>query len=256
MFLVEFHNLRPNEEVDHDLEAHRAFLADCVERGHLVAAGPKVPRTGGIMVAANITRETLDRMLAEDPFLKSGSARCVVTEFRSNFFAPSLERLLMPDWAQGKTDVDIYGKLSEMGVALPHRVDGPAAYVPCVRIGNLVFASGHLARRDGAIHVGQLGADIGVAEARNAARDIAIDLLVTLEKTLGDLRKLKRIVKVMGLVNSTPTFTEHHLVVNGCSELLNEIFATAGGHARSAFGVAQLPMGACVEIELVAEVAD
>ena len=92
-------------------------------------------------------------------------------------------------------------------------------------------------------------------QAKFAARAVAIDLLGTLHAAVGDLNKVQRIVKVMSLVNSTPDFTEHHLVTNGCSELIGEIFGDKGAHARSAFGVAQLPMGACVEIELIAELA-
>jgi enamine deaminase RidA (YjgF/YER057c/UK114 family) len=91
-------------------------------------------------------------------------------------------------------------------------------------------------------------------EGQQAARAIAIDLMATLHTTLGDLNKIKRIVKVMSLVNSTPDYTEQHLVTNGCSELLAEVFGDKGKHARSAFGVAQIPLGACVEIELMAEV--
>jgi enamine deaminase RidA (YjgF/YER057c/UK114 family) len=92
-------------------------------------------------------------------------------------------------------------------------------------------------------------------DGRLAARAVAIDLLGTLQAAVGDLQKVKRIVKVMSLVNSTATFTEQHLVTNGCSELLGEVFGPeVGAHARSAFGVAQLPMGSCVEIELIAEV--
>jgi len=93
------------------------------------------------------------------------------------------------------------------------------------------------------------------ADAKLAARAIAIDLIGTLQAAVGDLGKVERIVKVMSLVNSTPDFTEQHLVTNGCSELLGEIFGDKGAHARSAFGVAQIPMGACVEIELIAQVS-
>jgi enamine deaminase RidA (YjgF/YER057c/UK114 family) len=92
-------------------------------------------------------------------------------------------------------------------------------------------------------------------EGKAAARAVAIDLLGTLHAAVGDLNKVVRIVKVMSLVNSTPAFTEQHLVTNGCSELLGQVFGDQGVHARSAFGVAQLPMGACVEIELIAECA-
>ena len=129
-----------------------------------------------------------------------------------------------------------------------------AAYVPFVRTGNLVFVSGHIARRDGKPWVGQLGLTMGTEEGQTAARAIAIDLLGTLQAAAGDLDRVARIVKVMSLVNSTPTFTEQHLVTNGCSQLLVDVFGPeVGAHARSAFGVAQIPMGACVEIELVAE---
>jgi len=93
-------------------------------------------------------------------------------------------------------------------------------------------------------------------EGQAAARAIAIDLMGTLQAAVGDLNKVTRIVKIMSLVNSTASFTEQHLVTNGCSQLLGEVFGPqVGAHARSAFGVAQIPMGACVEIELIAEVA-
>ena len=93
------------------------------------------------------------------------------------------------------------------------------------------------------------------ATGKLAARAIAIDLLGTLHAALGDLNKIERIVKVMSLVNSSADYTEHHLVTNGCSELIGDVFGERGAHARSAFGVAQLPMGACVEIELIVQVA-
>lgn len=146
-------------------------------------------------------------------------------------------------------------RLAQMGITLPAPATPAAAYVPYVRTGSLVFLSGHLARRDGKPWVGQLGATMTTDEGRQAARATAIELLGTLQAAVGDLDQIRRIVKVMSLVNSTPTFTEQHLVTNGCSELLQEVFGPqAGTHARSAFGVAQIPLGACVEIELVAEV--
>ena len=124
-----------------------------------------------------------------------------------------------------------------------------------MRTGSLVFLSGHIAKRDGKPWVGQLGLTVGTEEGKAAARAIAIDLLGTLQAAVGDLANVKRIVKVMSLVNSDPTFTEQHLVTNGASELLVQVFGPeVGAHARSAFGVAQIPLGACVEIELVAEV--
>jgi enamine deaminase RidA (YjgF/YER057c/UK114 family) len=151
--------------------------------------------------------------------------------------------------------MSVYQTLEKLGIALPPVAIPAAAYVPFVRTGNLVFISGHIAKREGKAWVGQLGLTMGTEEGRAAARAIAIDLMGTLHAAVGDLNQVTRIVKVMSLVNSTATFTEQHLVTNGCSELLGEVFGpTVGAHARSAFGVAQIPMGACVEIELIAEV--
>ncbi|KPF59232.1 hypothetical protein D621_04935 [beta proteobacterium AAP51] len=147
-------------------------------------------------------------------------------------------------------------RLQDLGITLPPVGVPAAAYVPFVRTGNLVFISGHIAKREGKAWVGQLGTDMDTETGKAAARAIAIDLMGTLQAAVGDLAKVSRIVKVMSLVNSAPTYTEHHLVTNGCSELLGAVFGPeVGAHARSAFGVAQLPMGACVEIELIAEVA-
>lgn len=151
--------------------------------------------------------------------------------------------------------MSVYDKLAQLGITLPPVAVPAAAYVPFVRTGNLVFISGHIARRDGKPWVGQLGGSMATEEGQAAARAIAIDLMGTLHAAVGDLNKVTRIVKVMSLVNSTPTYTEQHLVTNGASALLGEVFGPAGAHARSAFGVAQIPMGACVEIELIAEVA-
>jgi enamine deaminase RidA (YjgF/YER057c/UK114 family) len=150
--------------------------------------------------------------------------------------------------------MSINDKLKELGITLPPVSTPAAAYVPFVRTGNLVFLSGHIARKDGKPWVGQLGNTMGTDEGKQAARGIAIELMGTLQAAVGDLDKVKRIVKVLSLVNSAPDFTEHHLVTNGASELLVQVFGDKGAHARSAFGVAQIPLGACVEIELIAEV--
>ena len=151
--------------------------------------------------------------------------------------------------------MSIQDRLQSLGISLPPLAVPAAAYVPFVRSGKLVFISGHIAKRDGKAWVGQLGLNMTTEEAKLAARAVAIDLMGTLQAAVGDLSKVQRIVKVLSLVNSTPTFTEQHLVTNGCSELLGEVFGQeVGAHARSAFGVAQLPMGACVEIELIAQV--
>ncbi|WP_291010545.1 RidA family protein [Hydrogenophaga sp.] len=154
--------------------------------------------------------------------------------------------------------MSIYDKLAELKIELPPVSVPAAAYVPFVQTGNLIFLSGHIAKKDGKPWVGQVGLTMTTDEAKGAAHAVAIDLMGTLAaaclaggKTLDDV---KRIVKVLSLVNSTATYTEQHLVTNGCSELLGQVFGPqVGAHARSAFGVAQLPMGACVEIELIAE---
>jgi enamine deaminase RidA (YjgF/YER057c/UK114 family) len=150
--------------------------------------------------------------------------------------------------------MSIQDRLQALGITLPPVAVPAAAYLPFVRSGKLVFVSGHIARKDGKPWVGQLGLTMATDEGRAAARAIAIDLMGTLQAAAGSLDGVARIVKLMSLVNSAPTFTEHHLVTNGASELFVEVFgAEVGAHARSAFGVAQIPLGACVEIELVAE---
>lgn len=151
--------------------------------------------------------------------------------------------------------MSVYAKLEQLQITLPPVAVPAAAYVPFVQSGKLVFLSGHIAKQDGKPWVGQLGHTMDTATGQAAARAVAVDLLGTLHAAVGDLNKIKRIVKVMSLVNSSPSYTEHHLVTNGCSELIGQVFGEQGAHARSAFGVAQLPMGACVEIELIAELA-
>ena len=151
--------------------------------------------------------------------------------------------------------MSIEQRLQTLGISLPPVAVPAAAYVPFVRTGNQIFLSGHIAKKDGQVWVGKLGQNMTTDEGKQAARAVAIDLMGTLAVAAGGLDKVVRIVKVMSLVNSTPDFTEHHLVTNGCSELLGEVFGEKGVHARSAFGVAQIPLGACVEIELIAEVA-
>ena len=152
----------------------------------------------------------------------------------------------------------VYKKLEELGITLPPVATPAAAYLPFVVSDSHIYLSGHIAKKEGKVWVGQLGLTMQTPEGADAAVAVAIDLLGTLHaacQSVGkDLNHITQIVKVMSLVNSTPTFTEHHLVTNGCSELIGKVFGASGAHARSAFGVAQLPMGACVEIELIARI--
>jgi len=151
--------------------------------------------------------------------------------------------------------MSIYDRLQQLGITLPPIATPAAAYVPFVQTGSLVFLSGHIAKRNGSPWVGQLGVNMTTEEGQEAAGAVAVDLLGTLHAAVGDLNRVQRIVKLMALVNSSPKFTEHHLVTNGASELLVQVFGERGAHARSAFGVAQIPLGACVEIEMIAELA-
>ena len=152
--------------------------------------------------------------------------------------------------------MSIYEKLDALHIALPQLTPPVAAFLPFLRTGNLLFLSGHIAKKDSQPWVGQLGANLTTAQGKEAARAVAIDLLGTLHTAAGDLNKIKRMVKLMVLVNSTSTFTEQHLVANGASELFEQVFGDMGMHVRSAFGIAQVPFGSCVEIDLIAEVKD
>ena len=132
--------------------------------------------------------------------------------------------------------------------------DKKLEFVPTVRTGNLLFVSGHVAKKDGKNWTGKLGADLTTEQGKEAARAVANDLIATVKAELGDLDRVQRIVKLMVLVNSAPTFTEQPFVANGASELFVEVFGERGKHARAAFGVAQIPFGCCVEIDMVVEV--
>lgn len=151
--------------------------------------------------------------------------------------------------------MSIYDQLNKLGITLPTAAAPAAAYVMSAQSGHTLFLSGHIAKQNGKPWVGKLGQTLTTEDGKAAARAVAIDLLATLHAHTGDLNKITRIVKVMSLVNSAPDYTEQHLVTNGASELLVEVFGEAGRHARSAFGVTQIPLGACIEIELIAEVA-
>ena len=150
--------------------------------------------------------------------------------------------------------MQVYEKLKSLNITLPPVATPVAAFVPYVQTGNLLFVSGHIAKKDGKPWAGKVGNEISVSEAQQAARSVAIDLLGVLHAATGDIGRVRRIVKLLVLVNSTPDFTSQHLVANGASELIEEVLGERGKHARSAIGIAQIPLGSCVEIELVAEV--
>lgn len=148
-------------------------------------------------------------------------------------------------------------KLKEMGVEL-YPPDAPlASYVQTVRTGNLIFVSGHGPRRpQGGFITGKVGQDIDLNLAQEAAKLTAISLLSSLKQEVGELKRVKRIVKVFGMVNSTESFTAHPQVINGCSDFLVAVFGERGKHARSAVGMNSLPMNIPVEIEMIVEVED
>jgi enamine deaminase RidA (YjgF/YER057c/UK114 family) len=147
-------------------------------------------------------------------------------------------------------------RLQQLGVSLPAPAVPVAAYVPCVRTGNLVYVSGQVPTVDGKpSHVGRLGDDVGLEDGRAAARTCAINVLAALKAELGELSQVRRVVKVTGFVASAPGFTDMPKVVNAASELFGEAFGDAGRHARSAVGVAALPLGVPVEVEAIVEVA-
>jgi enamine deaminase RidA (YjgF/YER057c/UK114 family) len=157
--------------------------------------------------------------------------------------------------AESAGSVDPEAKLAELGIALPEPSVPVANYVKAVRTGNLVFLSGHGPHRsDGSLVTGRLGENLTLEEGYEAARLTGIALLSTLKSEIGDLGRVRRIVKVLGMVNSDPSFTDQPKVINGCSDLLVEVFGERGRHARAAVGMASLPIGMAVEIEMVVEV--
>ena len=145
-------------------------------------------------------------------------------------------------------------RLKELGLELPSAAKPMANYVPAVRTGNLVFLSGHGPLEKDRLITGKLGSDLTVEEGYQAARLVAVGLLGSLKDLIGDLERVRRIVKLLGLVNSEPTFLEQPQVINGASDLLVEVFGDRGRHARSAVGTNSLPVNIAVEIEMIVEV--
>ena len=153
--------------------------------------------------------------------------------------------------------MNVEAKLAQMGLTLPP--PGPPAgnYIGAVRVGNLLFVSGHGPRRaDGKYITGKVGRDVTTEQAYEAARLVMLNCLTSAKRELGDLDRIKRIVKLLGMVNCTEDFTEHPRVINGASDLLVELYGEHGRHARSAVGMQQLPMNIPVEVEMIVEVAD
>ena len=146
-------------------------------------------------------------------------------------------------------------RLQELGVSLPAPAVPVAAYVPCVRTGSLVYVSGQVPSVDGKpTHLGHLGDDVDLEAGRAAARTCAVNVLAALKAELGELSRVRRVVKVTGFVAATADFTDSPKVVNAASELFGEVFGDAGRHARAAVGVAALPLGVPVEVEAIVEV--
>lgn len=150
--------------------------------------------------------------------------------------------------------MSVYSTLQAAGIVLPAPNKPAATYVMGAQTGSTLHLSGHIARQQGAPWRGKVGATMSTEEGAVAARSVALDLISTLHDLLGDLNRVQRIVKIVALVHSTPEYEEQHLVANGASQLLLDVFGQRGRHARSAFGVAQLPFGVCVEIEMIVEV--
>lgn len=145
-------------------------------------------------------------------------------------------------------------RLAELGIELPPVLAPAGSYVPCVVVGSTVHVGGHGPVNGDDVVRGKVGLDLDVAEARRAARMTGLSILATLQQELGDLDRIRRIVKVFGMVNAAPGFEQMPAVIDGCSELFIDIFGDAGRHTRSAVGLAELPFGIAVEIELTAEI--
>jgi enamine deaminase RidA (YjgF/YER057c/UK114 family) len=148
----------------------------------------------------------------------------------------------------------IGARLEELGIVLPHPAAPVANYVSCVQTGDTLHVGGHGPVGENGVMLGKVGSDLTVEEGREAARLTALQLIATMQQELGDLDRVRRIVKVFGMVNVAPGFNNTPAVIDGCSDVLVDIFGDAGRHTRSAVGMAELPFGIAVEIECIAEV--
>jgi len=172
-----------------------------------------------------------------------------------NFLLFSFTSCMMLTHVSVGQTIDYDKKLKEQGIELIPATKPIANYVKAVRTGNLLFLAGHgPSLTDGTVMTGKLGQNYTVEQGYQAARQTAISLISTLKNELGDLNKVKRIVKVLGMVNCTPEFTDQPKVMNGCSDLLVQVFGEKGKHARSAVGMNALPLGMAVEVEIIVEI--
>jgi enamine deaminase RidA (YjgF/YER057c/UK114 family) len=173
---------------------------------------------------------------------------------KKNFTSILLTFCIFPVAINAQTKTGAEARIKELGIHLITPTAPVANYVKAVRVGNMVYLSGHGPDKpDSGIVIGKVGSDLTLEQARDAARLVGISLLSTLKAEIGDLNKVNRIVKVLVMVNSIPTFEKQTQVINGCSDLLVEVFGENGKHARSAVGVASLPSNIPVEIEMIVE---
>jgi enamine deaminase RidA (YjgF/YER057c/UK114 family) len=149
--------------------------------------------------------------------------------------------------------MDVENKLKAMGLELPAAGAPPPGRAGAVKIGNILFVGGHT---PGPAYRGKLGAGLTVEQGYDGARQACLNCLADVKAVLGDLDKVKRVAKLLCMVNSAPDFGQHPLVANGATDLLSQLYGDAGAHARSAVGLAALPNGACIEIEMILEVED
>ena len=165
--------------------------------------------------------------------------------------------LLQPLFGDAQNNPDPEARLKALGIQLITPTAPIANYVKAVRVGNIVYLSGHGPDKpDGSLVTGKVGSDLTLEQAKDAARLTGISLLSTLKAEIGSLDKVKRIVKVLGMVNAVPAFEQHPQVINGCSDLMVEVFGVNGKHARSAVGMGSLPKNIAVEIEMIVELKE
>ena len=165
--------------------------------------------------------------------------------------------MLHPSVSRAQNNADAETRLKELGIQLIKPTAPIANYVKAVRVGNMVYLSGHGPDKpDGSLVTGKVGSDLTMEQAKDAARLTGISLLSTLKAEIGELNKVKRIVKVLGMVNAVPEFEQHPQVINGCSDLMVAVFGENGKHARSAVGMCSLPKNIAVEIEMIVELKE